>query len=145
MLDATGALEAGLYLFVVVKCRTPNDLALATRMVHVGCKRCVWLRFWSDVLRGSVRSVCTTQQQCSGDLQQYTYRRLHDGLGCQYTMLLLLWSCALLQAMLCNRTTSAQACSALSFCRRSSSGMCTPRLYAQDNFGSSVQEYMVGG
>jgi hypothetical protein len=52
---------------------------------------------------------------------------------------------ALLQAMLCNRTTTAEACSALSFCRRSSSGLCTPRLYAQDNFGSSVQEYMVGG
>jgi hypothetical protein len=59
------------------------------------------------------------------------------------SLLLLLLLCILPQAMLCNRTTSADACSALSFCRRSSSGLCTPRLYAQDNFGSSVQEYMV--
>ncbi|WIA18164.1 hypothetical protein OEZ85_009639 [Tetradesmus obliquus] len=51
-------------------------------------------------------------------------------------------ACWMRQAMLCNRTTGPEACGALSFCRRSSSGLCTPRLYAQDNFGSSVQEYM---
>lgn len=49
----------------------------------------------------------------------------------------------LLQAMLCNRTRSAAACKALSFCRSASKGTCIPRLYTADNFGSSVQEYMV--
>lgn len=47
-----------------------------------------------------------------------------------------------LQALLCNRTASADKCSDLSFCKWGL-GSCTPRLYMSDNFGSTVQEYMV--
>lgn len=52
-------------------------------------------------------------------------------------------SCArVLQAMLCNRTKGADDCNSLAFCR-TMGDTCVPKLYNQDNFGATVQEYLV--
>jgi hypothetical protein len=56
--------------------------------------------------------------------------------------LLLLLLSLLLQALLCNHTKGASDCDSLSFCR-SMNDECVPKLYAQDNFGATVQEYLV--
>ena len=48
------------------------------------------------------------------------------------------------QAMLCNHTVGVDGCAALSFCRTMGDS-CVPKLYAQDSFGSTVQEYLVSG
>lgn len=57
--------------------------------------------------------------------------------SCAQPLLLLL-----LQALLCNHTNGATDCDSLSFCR-SFGDECVPKLYASDNFGSTVQEYLV--
>lgn len=46
------------------------------------------------------------------------------------------------QALLCHHTVGADSCSQLSFCRAMGDS-CVPKLYAQDHFGSTVQEYLV--
>jgi hypothetical protein len=44
--------------------------------------------------------------------------------------------------MLCNHTSDAAACASLTFCRTLGAA-CVPKLYMQDEFGASVQEYLV--
>lgn len=50
-------------------------------------------------------------------------------------------ACWMRQALLCNHTKGASDCDSLSFCR-SMNDECVPKLYAQDNFGATVQEYL---
>jgi hypothetical protein len=50
-------------------------------------------------------------------------------------------ACWMRQSLLCNHTKGADDCSSLSFCR-SMGDTCVPKLYTQDDFGSTVQEYL---